>query len=149
MSATCYQLPFGGYHMSDHLTAEVPADAAPYASLEELKEEHSTLLRRRRDGFDDNPSAFLGEVETFRKRGCATGSILGDPAERYAAQSLLTYWSNVLYREGREAPRRAWPNSILARRPNSPTPSVPTSAWASRKRGSLLAPAGIGSLTRA
>src|SRR5262249_54009684 len=42
------------------------------------------------------------EVETFVRRGYATGSVLGDEAERYAAQSLLTYWSNVLYREGRE-----------------------------------------------
>ena len=93
--------------MSDPLTAEAPPDAAPYASLEELKAEHSTLLRRRRGGFEDNPAAFLGEVETFLKRGFATGRILGDEAERYSAQSLLTYWSNALYREGREVPEDA------------------------------------------
>ena len=93
--------------MSDQLTAEAPADAAPYASLEELKAEHSTLLRRRRGGFVDNPAAFLGEVETFLKRGYATGHILGDEAERYSAECLLTYWSNVLYREGREVPEDA------------------------------------------
>ena len=93
--------------MSDQLTAEAPADAAPYASLEELKAEHSTLLRRRRGGFEDNPATFLGEVETFLKRGFATGRILGDEAERYSAQSLLTYWSNALYREGREVPEDA------------------------------------------
>jgi WD40 repeat protein/tetratricopeptide (TPR) repeat protein len=93
--------------MSDHLAAEAPADAPPYPSLEELKAEHSTLLRRRRGGFVDNPAAFLGEVETFLKRGHAMGRILGDEAERYSAQSLLTYWSNVLYRKGRQVPEDA------------------------------------------
>ena len=67
-----------------------------------MKEEHSNLLRRRRCDFEDSPSGFLDEIETFLKRGFASGSVLGDDAERYSAQSLLTYWSNVLYREGRE-----------------------------------------------
>jgi len=90
--------------MSERLIVEAPAGAVPYASLEELKAEHSTLLRRRRDGFQDDPSVFLDEVESFLQRGYATGVVLGDEAERYAAQSLLTYWSNILYREGREVP---------------------------------------------
>ena len=90
--------------MCDHLTAEAPADAPAYASLEELKTEHSTLLRRRRGGFVADRSTVLGEIETFLRRGYATGKVLGDEAERYAAQSLLTYWSNVFYREGREVP---------------------------------------------
>jgi WD40 repeat protein len=88
--------------MSEQLAAEAPAGAAPYASVEELKAEHSTLLRRRRDGFHDDSSVFIDEVETFLHRGYATGVVLGDDAERYAAQSLLTYWSNVIYRAGRE-----------------------------------------------
>src|SRR5271166_597309 len=90
--------------MSDQVVAHAPPDATPFASLEELKAEHSTLLRRRRGGFEENASVFLGEVETFLRRGYATGSILGDEAERYSAQSLLSYWSNALYREGREVP---------------------------------------------
>ena len=39
----------------------------------------------------------FGEIGSFLRRVCATGRILGDEAERYSAQSLLTYWSNILY----------------------------------------------------
>ncbi len=88
--------------MSKHTAATLAPALVPYVSLEELKEEHSNLLRRRRCDFEDNPSIFLDDVETFLRRGFSSGSVLGDDAERYSAQSLLTYWSNVLYREGRE-----------------------------------------------
>jgi WD40 repeat protein/tetratricopeptide (TPR) repeat protein len=92
--------------MYEHAAIEATV-SVPYASLEELKEEHTTLLRRRRGGFEADPSAFLDDVATFLRRGFASGSVLGDDAERYSAQSLLTFWSNVLYREGREVPEES------------------------------------------
>src|SRR5687768_863776 len=74
----------------------------PYAGLEGLRAEHSALLRRRRSGFHDGRAALLDEIETFLRRGHATGAVLVDGGDRVAAQGLLTYWSNILYRAGRE-----------------------------------------------
>jgi WD40 repeat protein/tetratricopeptide (TPR) repeat protein len=63
-----------------------------------MKVEHSTLLRRRRTGFLNSLDTLKQEIETFLARGRVTGTLLGDDDERYEAQNLLTYWSNILYR---------------------------------------------------
>src|SRR5438067_2179101 len=83
--------------MAERTKPESPG-VTPYASLEEMNEEHSTLNRRRRTGFVDNPVDLKGEIAVFLQRGGATGAFLSGDNERYSAQSLLSYWSNVLYR---------------------------------------------------
>lgn len=58
-------------------------------------------MRRWRD-----PSVRLGlldEAEAFMARGKATGAILSEEEDRWAAQSMLDYWSTVLFREHRDA----------------------------------------------
>jgi WD40 repeat protein/tetratricopeptide (TPR) repeat protein len=77
--------------------AQAAAPAEPYLSLEQLKQEHSTLLRRRRTSFIEN-SEIIPEIVTFLARGAQTGTLLGGDDERYEAQDLLSYWSNILYR---------------------------------------------------
>jgi WD40 repeat protein/tetratricopeptide (TPR) repeat protein len=80
-----------------------------------MRAEHTNLLRRRR--FHDNESAFLDEVRTFIGRGYATGVVLGDEAERSAAQSLITFWSNVYYRSRQELPDEALAEFDLSQAP--------------------------------
>ena len=74
-----------------------PSDPVqPFASLEELKAEHAELQRRRR--LFDKDEKMSEEIALFLYRGHATGALLGPDEERYAAQGLLSYWSNILYR---------------------------------------------------
>jgi WD40 repeat protein len=72
----------------------------PFASLEELKAEHADLQRRRR--MFDKDEKMSEEIALFLYRGHATGALLASDDERYAAQGLLSYWSNILYRRGGE-----------------------------------------------
>ena len=69
-----------------------------FLSLAELKAAHTAILDRRRL-LGDTPEV-LGEVDTFIRRGCATGRVLDVDEQRWAAQSVLDYWANVLYRLG-------------------------------------------------
>ena len=73
-----------------------------FLSLASLREAHHDLLKRRRTQ-RDTPE-FLAEVKNFIHKGQVTGSLLDVEEDRVAAQSLLDYWSNDLYRAGREPP---------------------------------------------
>jgi energy-coupling factor transporter ATP-binding protein EcfA2 len=81
---------------------DAPTDEARFASLAALKAAHSDLLQRRRS-VGDRPES-LDEIAAFVARGQATGVLLDDNDARETAQSLLTYWANLLYRAGREPP---------------------------------------------
>ncbi|MBO0700240.1 MAG: hypothetical protein J2P46_17705, partial [Zavarzinella sp.] len=78
-----------------------PGPIRPYASLGEMKAAHTLLQRRRRGDFAKDPT-LSGEIAEFLYRGHATGALIGSEDERYHAQGLLTYWSNILYRRGGE-----------------------------------------------
>jgi tetratricopeptide (TPR) repeat protein/energy-coupling factor transporter ATP-binding protein EcfA2 len=76
------------------------ADAAnrPYNSLASLREAHTQLLKRSKEGQTEE---VLTEIETFVRRACATGTVLDNENDRYAAQSLLDYWVTVIYKARR------------------------------------------------
>jgi tetratricopeptide (TPR) repeat protein len=78
----------------------VEADAAngPYNSLSSLREVHTKLLKRYKEGENEE---VLTEIETFVRRACATGTVLDNENDRDAAQSLLDYWMTVIYRARR------------------------------------------------
>jgi WD40 repeat protein/Tfp pilus assembly protein PilF len=82
---------------SENFDLDDNGKAEPYHSLEQMKADHSALLRRRRTGFV-NPDEMNIEIKTFIGRGRETGTFLGSDDERYEAQNVLTYWSNILYR---------------------------------------------------
>src|SRR6185503_6471448 len=70
-----------------------------YPSLAALRDVHGALLQQRRvhgDGAD-----LLASAEQFIRRGVATGRLLDASEDRRAAQSLLNYWANLLYRADR------------------------------------------------
>ena len=71
-----------------------------YASFAALRTAHSQLIQQRRD--HGIPEEQLDNVVTLVRLGRATGALLDNAAERQAAQSLLDYWDNVLYRAGEE-----------------------------------------------
>jgi YD repeat-containing protein len=72
-----------------------------YASLAELKEAHSRLLKRYREY---PVSKIVSEVEYFLERGVVTGALLDVPDDRRSAQGLLDYWVTVLYRTDHNPP---------------------------------------------
>lgn len=87
---------------------------SPYPSFAAMREVHSELLRRRREAglgatalatprrTDGAAAALIADAAEFIRRGQASGAILDMEDERTAAQSLLTYWANILQRLGHE-----------------------------------------------
>ena len=78
------------------------ADNYCFPSLSSLRTTHSELLRRHQT--QGNSSDILHTIESFINKGTATGALLDDEEERWAAQSFLDYWSAILYRAGQEPP---------------------------------------------
>jgi hypothetical protein len=74
--------------------------ASAYISLPDLRAAHSELLRR--DRANGATAGVLDEIVVFLRRGAATGVVLDSDNDRQLAQSLLDYWSGVLYRRGEE-----------------------------------------------
>lgn len=73
-----------------------------FPSLHALRTTHSDLLRRYQAKGGD-PEA-LRLIESFVRKGAATGVLLENDDERWAAQGFLDYWSALLYRLGQEPP---------------------------------------------
>jgi WD40 repeat protein/energy-coupling factor transporter ATP-binding protein EcfA2 len=73
-----------------------------FPSLAALRAVHSDLLQRRRDSQETHE--FLVEIDGFIRKGQATGALLDIDDERWATQSLLDYWANVLYHAEIEPP---------------------------------------------
>ena len=67
-----------------------------YCSFVTLMDAHNELLQRQSKGPDRED--YLTTVQDFLKKAQATGAVLQNPEERYTAQSLLNYWTTVLYR---------------------------------------------------
>ena len=76
--------------------------ASGFPSLASLRAAHSELLKRHRE--IGSTTELLTEIEEFIYRGRATGALLDSDEDRWASQSLLDYWSAILYRAGREPP---------------------------------------------
>ncbi len=73
----------------------------PFPSIASLKEAHTVLIKRNREGDNNN---FFNDVEKFLMRGSLTGKLLDDYNDREAGQSLLNYWVTVLLRIRRTPP---------------------------------------------
>ena len=72
----------------------VSADTA-YCSFVALMDAHNELLQQQSKGDRED---YLTAVQDYLKKAQATGAVLQHPEERYTAQSLLNYWTTVLYR---------------------------------------------------
>jgi hypothetical protein len=88
---------------SSALTTTLLDDSKPsFPSLLALQTAHADLNKRCRDGATVSEGVWQ-EVKVFITKGKATGAILADDNERYAAQSLLDYWATMLYRYKQES----------------------------------------------
>ncbi|MDX2241453.1 MAG: hypothetical protein NW224_12280 [Leptolyngbyaceae cyanobacterium bins.302] len=74
----------------------------PYPSLAAMRTVHSQLLKRHREA--GNLPELLTEIKDFIYRGRTTGTVLDRDEDRWAAQSLLDYWTASLYRFEHEPP---------------------------------------------
>ncbi len=82
--------------------APTPDESVYFPSLVSLRAAHTELLKRHRET-GETPET-LAAVAAFLQRGQATGALLDDDGDRRAAQSLLNYWTALLYRTGQEPP---------------------------------------------
>lgn len=83
-------------------TSNPKSDGDRFLSLASLRAAHSELLKLHRE--QGNEPEVLAEIEQFMNKGQATGALLDSEDDRWAAQSLLDYWSSLLYRAGQEPP---------------------------------------------
>jgi len=82
--------------------ASIPDESVYFPSLVSLRAAHTELLKRHRET-GETPET-VAAVAGFLQRGQATGALLDDDDDRRAAQSLLNYWTALLYRTGQEPP---------------------------------------------
>lgn len=83
------------------------ATASPlaFASLIELQDAHDALLDQREQLADDTGSPeFWCAVNDLARRAQATGAWLDASRDRRAAQSILDFWTNALFRAGQPVP---------------------------------------------
>lgn len=71
-----------------------------FPSVAALRAAHNALLQRHREQ-GDAPALFT-EIEHFLAQGRASGALIDSEEERWAAQSLLDYWSATLLSAGRQ-----------------------------------------------
>lgn len=85
-----------------NLQLTTDAESSRFLSIEALRTFHSHLLKLYKES--GNEPDILIEIEQFVRKGRATGAILTKEDERWSVQSLLDYWSALLYRAGLEPP---------------------------------------------
>src|SRR5262245_58373669 len=98
-------------------------EQAAFPSLAALREAHSALLERRRAA-GDTPDV-LAAMVALVERGSATGALLDGGDDRRAAQSLLNYWANALYRAEQEPPDATLAEFDPLRAPQLPDSACP------------------------
>ncbi len=79
---------------------EVGAPIQGFASLAELQEQHSALVKVV--GKDILSPANLERIAQFVRKSIATGAVLDAPADRAAAQSLISFWTSRLASASRD-----------------------------------------------
>lgn len=84
--------------MSTVDSAPVTNQNERFPSLAALRAAHSNLLQLHRAQGD--ATAVLAAIDHFIQQARATGALLDDETDRATAQSLLDYWSTILYRAG-------------------------------------------------
>ena len=98
-----------------------------FSSLAEMQAGHDDLLDRRA-GLPEGDAAtasFWPEVADFVSCAVATGAVLDASRDRRAAQSILDYWANALYRAGQPAPQARLADfdpSLAPKLPDEPCP---------------------------
>src|SRR5688572_12765639 len=77
-------------------------DSVRFPSLASLRVAHAELLKEFRSV--GSTAEMKAKIESFIRRGKATGALLDADSDRWAAQSQLDYWATQLYRPDYEPP---------------------------------------------
>src|SRR5215472_3450561 len=100
--------PWPSWSRRSPLGSDADMNATPslrFPSLAAVKAAHRHLLERfsRRDrGGEGVPrDALLNDAEQFMQDGAATGQLVAEEPDRRAIQSILDYWTTVLFRADR------------------------------------------------
>src|SRR5262245_50286986 len=79
----------------------VDAQVEPFRSLNAIRAAHTELLKTYHTLDDDNlPAEFLASIQAFLRRGQASGLLFDVDEDRADTQTLLNYWTTVLYGAG-------------------------------------------------
>ncbi|MBK8985383.1 MAG: SUMF1/EgtB/PvdO family nonheme iron enzyme [Chloroflexi bacterium] len=97
---------------------QTTAETTPFLSLMSVRDTHSGLLQRRRQGEDE---AFYTAVTQFMQRAQTSGIYLDNDSDRWAVQTLIDYWENQLYHAGLNPPAE----SLLAEFDPTTEPELP------------------------
>jgi hypothetical protein len=102
-------------------------DISRFPSLADIQANHDMLLDRREALGDEGAAAasFWGAVGDFAPHRQATGALLDASRDRRAAQSILDYWANALYRAGQPPPEARLADfdpSLAPELPDEPCP---------------------------
>jgi WD40 repeat protein/energy-coupling factor transporter ATP-binding protein EcfA2 len=84
--------------MISEIGVQAGVSGGRFLSLSALKTANNELLKMRRE--NGYSSEFLAKIKEFVTLTRETGAVLNVDTERWAAQSLLDYWCNYLYRAG-------------------------------------------------
>lgn len=71
-----------------------------FPSIAALRAAHTQLLKQQQIQPEDAPE-LLAAIEQFIQQGQVSGALIDGDDDRWACQSLLDYWSTVLYRTGK------------------------------------------------
>ena len=94
-----------------------------YPSLASFREAHrELLLRHRQTAFG---SKLADDIAAFIVQGAATGVVLDDEKDRWAAQGILDYWLSVLYSENVNPPDASLAEFDITLAPELPDEDCP------------------------
>ncbi|MBX3011386.1 MAG: SH3 domain-containing protein [Caldilineaceae bacterium] len=121
--------------MSEQLLAPLPDPVAviPFPSLAALRAAHSKLLDAHRTQAES--AEFWQAVIDFLHRGRQAGTLLDREEERWAAQSLLDYWTATAYSLGRTMPDATLAEFDPALAPELPAEHCPYMGLAAFQEG--------------
>ena len=71
-----------------------------FPSFDSMRAAHSQLVKKYSLDISDDSEEFVKPIQDFLEKGKVTGALLDSDSERDAAQTILDYWSNRLYRLG-------------------------------------------------
>lgn len=100
-----------------------PSEQAPFTTIEQLRAAHNQLAQQREALSADQLPVLAEAITYFVYRATQSGAMLYDLNDRHAAQSLINYWANLLYRAGRELS-----NTILLPFDQQLAPELPDSS---------------------
>jgi len=98
-------------------------DAIRFPSFPSMRTAHTELVDRHRKAGDS--SEIITAIADFIQRGQATGALLDSSDDRKAAQTLLNYWTTILYRAGEEPPESTLADFDISLAPELPDSLCP------------------------